>query len=116
VFEQALGRAQTSGNGGSVYANVQIWMDRVVHFNAGTFSNIDHQDQISMPRVRGSKSRYAESSGLPKLHKRIKHQYCALLALFVAGCELAFALPVVQEEEMTADQRAKLREMLRKIK
>ncbi len=104
------------GHDGSVYGNVQIWMDRVVDFNAGTFRNIDHQDPISMPRVRGSKSRYAESSGLPKLHKRIKHQYCALLALLVAGCELAFVLPVVQEEEMTADQTAKLREMLRKIK
>ncbi len=73
-----------------------------------------------MPRVRGSKSRYAQDSGLPKLSKRIKREYCALNALLVAGCELAFVLPVQQAHALTQQeqqqQRDKLRMLLRKIK
>jgi hypothetical protein len=98
---------------------LQMWMDRPVDFDAGIYSDID-TNPYAMPRVRGSKSIYAKDSGLPKLSKRIKGQYCALLALLAAACELAFVLPEQQEnflsQDQQAQQRIKLQDLLRKIK
>jgi uncharacterized protein HemX len=94
-------------------------MDRAVEFDSKMPNAVD-TNPYAMPRVRGSKSRYAQDSGLPKLSKRIKREYCALIALLVAGCELAFVLPVQQQAEQTTEEtiqlRNKLRALLRKIK
>ena len=101
------------------FIELTMWMDRHVDYDAGTSRQID-TDPYAIPRVRGSKSGYADDSGLPKLSKRIKRQYCALLSLLVAGCELAFVLPEQQDNPMTQQaqqqQRDKLRMLLRKIK
>lgn len=101
------------------FTELTMWMDRPVDYDAGTSRQID-TDPHAIPRVRGSKSGYADDSGLPKLSKRIKRQYCALLSLLVAGCELAFVLPEQQDNPMTQQaqqqQRDKLRMLLRKIK
>ncbi len=111
--------AQRGDYGAGMYADLQAWMDRAVEFDALNASVVD-TNPYAMPRVRGSKSRYAQDSGLPKLSKRIKREYCALNALLVAGCELAFVLPVQQAQAMTQQeqqqQRDKLRMLLRKIK
>lgn len=111
--------AQRGDYGAGMYADLQAWMDRAVEFDALNASVVD-TNPYAMARVRGSKSRYAQDSGLPKLSKRIKREYCALISLLVAGCELAFVLPVQQAQAMTQQeqqqQRDKLRMLLRKIK
>lgn len=111
--------AQRGDYGAGMYADLQAWMDRAVEFDSKMPNAVD-TNPYAMPRVRGSKSRYAQDSGLPKLSKRIKREYCALNALLVAGCELAFVLPVQQAQAMTKQeqqqQRDKLRMLLRKIK
>lgn len=111
--------AQRGDYGAGMYADLQAWMDRAVEFDALNASVVD-TNPYAMPRVRGSRSRYAQDSGLPKLSKRIKREYCALISLLVAGCELAFVLPVQQAQAMTQQeqqqQRDKLRMLLRKIK
>lgn len=111
--------AQRGDYGAGMYSELQTWMDRAVEFDSKMPNAVD-TNPYAMPRVRGSKSRYAYDSGLPKLSKRIKREYCALNALLVAGCELAFVLPVQQAQAMTKQeqlqQRDKLRMLLRKIK
>lgn len=112
--------AQRGDYGAGMYGELVVWMDRTVEFDSQTFGDTVDTNPYAMPRVRGSKSRYAKDSGLPKLSKRIKREYCALIALLVAGCELAFVLPVQQEPELTTEEamqlRNKLRMLLRKIK
>ena len=90
-------------------------MDRVVDFDAGFDRQIDINAH-AIPRVRGSKSRYAEDSGLPKLSKRLKRQYCALNALLAAGCNIAFDVPVVEVQEPTQEQQKILRDKLKALK
>ena len=105
-----------SRNAGCVeMATLLMWMDRPLDFDAGTYREVDTSIH-AMPRVRGSKSVYAEDSGLPKLSKRLKRQHCALNALLTAGCEIAFALPSKKVDEMTQDQSQILREKLKKLK
>ncbi len=111
--------AQHGDYGTSMYSELLVWMDRTVEFDSQITNAVD-TSPYAMPRVRGSKSRYAQDTGLPKLSKRIKREYCALLSLLVAGCDLAFVLPEKQENSMTQQeqqqQREKLRMLLRKIK
>jgi hypothetical protein len=111
--------AQRGDYGAGMYSELQTWMDRAVEFDSKMPNAVD-TNPYAMPRVRGSKSRYAQDSGLPKLSKRIKREYCALIALLVAECELAFVLPVQQQAEQTTEEtiqlRNKLRALLRKIK
>ena len=105
-----------SRNAGCVeMATLQIWMDRPLDFDAGTYRQVDTSIH-AMPRVRGSKSVYAEDSGLPKLSKRLKRQYCALNALLVAGCEIAFDVPYPNVVETSADEKLKLQGLLKKLK
>lgn len=111
--------AQRGDYGAGMYSELQTWMDRAVEFDSKMPNAVD-TNPYAMPRLRGSKSRYAQDSGLPKLSKRIKREYCALTALLVAGCDLAFVLPEQQENVLTQheqqQQREKLRSLLRKLK
>lgn len=111
--------AQRGDYGVGMYSELQTWMDRAVEFDSKMPNAVD-TNPYAMPRVRGSKSRYAQDTGLPKLSKRIKREYCALTALLVAGCDLAFVLPEQQEHALTQQeqqqQREKLQSLLRKFK
>jgi hypothetical protein len=115
----AFTSAQRGDYGAGMYSELQTWMDRAVEFDSKMPNAVD-TNPYAMPRVRGSKSRYAQDTGLPKLSKRIKREYCALTALLVAGCDLAFVLPEQQEHALTQQeqqqQREKLRSLLRKFK
>lgn len=97
-LEETFVSAKRNFSGGDAYAQLNIWMDRLVDFDAGADRTISIESGL-MPRVRGSKSVQALDSGLPKLSKRLKHQYCALCSLLVAACEIAFVLPEKQEEQ-----------------
>ena len=90
------------------------WMDR--SFDLGVGGTVG-PDPHAVPRVRGSKSIYAHDSGLPKLSKRIKRQYCALRALLLAAVDLAFEMPApVATPELTQEQGDRLRMLLKNLK
>jgi len=103
--------AQRGDYGVAMLGELTTWMDRAVDFNAGTNCVLDTNPE-AMPRVRGSRSRYALDSGLPKLSKRIKHQLCAVKALLAAACELAFVVPPKQEIMLTPQQQHELKSKL----
>lgn len=96
-------------------ADLHAWMDRPIDFDAG-FDRTLGVDVHRMPRVRGSKSRYAHDSGLPKLSKRLKQQYLALRSLLVVACEIAFIFPALPQQEDDPQMQLKLQEMMAKLK
>lgn len=118
-LEETFSSADRGDWGMEMIDRLHRWMDRTIDFNAG-FNRTLEPDVHSMPRVRGSKSRYAEDSGLPKLSKPIKRQLCALNALLVACCEIAFVVPYPQPVVVSAaqkqDLKSKLADLLKKIK
>ncbi len=75
---------------------IETWMDRELDFDSGTDRKIGI-DAETIPRIRGSKSKNALDSGLPKLSKRLKRKECQLLALKDAAWKLAFKQPVQSE-------------------
>jgi len=78
---------------------VQNWLDREVDFDAGAESKIDITVS-TVPRVRGSKSKHALDSGLPKLSKRLKRKECQLNALLSVAWSLAYKPAPVAEPEV----------------
>lgn len=88
------------------------WMDREIDFYKGMERSIGPNAE-SMPRVRGSRSRHALDSGLPKLSQRVKRRWCTLNTLLVAACDLAFEVPnsaeasTLNPEQMQRMQRLK---------
>ena len=118
-LEETFGCAERGDWGSAMLPRLQHWMDRSIDFNAG-FNRTLAPDVHSVPRVRGSKSKYAHDSGLPKLSKRMKQQLCALNALLVAGCEIAFVVPYRQPVALTATQsqdlKSKLANLMKKSK
>lgn len=122
LYEDALeelceifGCAHRGDWGFGKYAELLTWLDREFYFDAAPGHQLDISAH-SMPRVRGSKSAYAEDSGLPKLSKRLKRQYCALNALLVAGCDIAFIVPYPEITETSDADKQKLQIMLKKLK
>jgi hypothetical protein len=75
---------------------LQNWMDREIDLDEGANTKLGI-DCVSIPRVRGSKSKNALDSGLPKLSKRLKRKECQLQALRSAACTIAFEAEVVEE-------------------
>lgn len=75
---------------------IQNWMDREIDLDEGAKTMLS-TDCIGIPRVRGSKSKNALDSGLPKLSKRIKRKECQLQALRNAACAIAFEVEVIEE-------------------
>jgi hypothetical protein len=118
-LEETFGCAERGDWGVEMIDRLHRWMDRSIDFDAG-FDRTLAPDVHAMPRVRGSKSRYAVDSGLPKLSKRIKRQLCALHALLVACCEIAFVVPYPQPVVVSAAQKqvlkSKLADLMKKIK
>jgi hypothetical protein len=118
-LEEMFGCAERGDWGMEMIDRLHRWMDRSIDFDAG-FDRTLAPDVHAMPRVRGSKSRYAVDSGLPKLSKRIKRQLCALHALLVACCEIAFVVPYPQPVVVSAAQKqvlkSKLADLMKKIK
>jgi hypothetical protein len=91
---------------------LQHWMDREIDLDAGPDSKLGI-DVDSIPRVRGSKSRNALDSGLPKLNQSLKRRECQLAAVCAAASGLAFEAaeePVMSEENLK-QLRARLKKM-----
>jgi len=87
-------------------------MDREIDLDAGPDSKLGI-DVDSIPRVRGSKSRSALDSGLPKLNQSLKRRECQLAAVSAAASALAFEAaeePVVSEQNLE-QLRARLKKM-----
>lgn len=114
-LEETFDCAKRGDWGADMLPRLHRWMDRVIDFDAGFDRTLDINAH-AMPRVRGSKSRYAEDSGLPKLSKRLKRQYCAMCSLLVAMCELAFEVPYPSPKQLSATESQKLKQMLTKLK
>ena len=114
-LEETFDCAKRGDWGSDMLPRLERWMDRPVDFDAGFDRQVDINVH-AMPRVRGSKSRYAEDSGLPKLSKRLKRQYCAMRSLFVAMCEIAFEVPYPQPVEISAADKTKLQVMLKNLR
>ena len=68
---------------------LQNWLDREIDLDEGANTKLSI-DCVGIPRVRGSKSKNALDSGLPKLSKRLKRKECQLQAICSAACAIAF--------------------------
>jgi hypothetical protein len=91
------------------------WLDREVDFYKGMERSIG-PDAESMPRVRGSRSRHALDSGLPKLSQRVKRRWCALNSLMVAACEIAFVLQASSPAaNIATEHQERMRKMLESV-
>ena len=116
-LEETFGCAESGNFGAGMLPRLHDWMDRPIDFSFNRTISIDAH---GIPRVRGSKSKYAHDSGLPKLSKRMKQQLCALNALLVAGCEIAFVVSYPQPVALTAKQsqdlKSKLANLIKKSK
>jgi hypothetical protein len=92
---------------------LQNWMDREIDFDEGVKSKLSI-DCVGIPRVRGSKSKNALDSGLPKLSKRLKRKECQLQALRSAACTIAFEAEVVKEVTVSSSAiKNKLQNLLK---
>ena len=113
-LEETFGCAQRGDFGPEMLGQLINWMDRPIDFSIDRDISIDC---VGMPRVRGSKSLNALDAGLPKLSKRLKRNECALKALLVAGCEIAFVFPEEQVDPAVAAAQSKtLKQMLGKLR
>mgnify|MGYP000262027225 CR=1 FL=1 len=91
---------------------LQAWLDRRVELDLDDLSQTNIAiGPHTMPRVRGTKSQYAEDSGLPKLSKKIKQKYLALRVLLEAAVEIAFDIPN-KTLGVTQEDSDRLRSML----
>jgi hypothetical protein len=116
LYEDALERLREIWSEASPYEQhqIQLWMDREIDLDAGTDSSIDIYAE-TMPRIRGSKSKKALDSGLPKLSKRLKRKECQLVALRDAAWSIAFKKTDAVEGELTAEQTEMLRKNREKL-
>jgi len=93
---------------------LQQWMDRDVDFDKG-FDRTIGIEADTIPRVRGSKSKKALDSGLPKLSLRLKRKECQLTALREAAWAVAFESGAEDNAQTEADT-ARLMERMAKLK
>jgi len=91
------------------------WMDREIDFDKGHDSKLSI-DNIGIPRVKGSKSMYAEDSGLPKLSSRLKKREMQLKALLVCAFELTYEYVQPEEKKFSPQEMSKLSSMLDKLR
>ena len=90
---------------------LQNWLDREIDLDERINSKLTIYSE-GVPRVRGSKSKYALDSGLPKLSKRLKRKECQLQALRSAACEIAFEVEEIVQTEIKSSQSQKLHSLL----
>jgi hypothetical protein len=93
---------------------LQCWFDREIDFDKGYDTKISI-DCDSIARVRGSRSKKAQDSGLPKLSKRLKRKECQLIALRDAVIDIVFVAEIEQVEEFTSKE-AQIREEERRAR
>jgi len=93
---------------------LQCWFDREIDFDKGHDTKISI-DCDSIARVRGSRSKKAQDSGLPKLSKRLKRKECQLIALRNAVIDIVFVAEIEQVEEFTSKE-AQIREEERRAR
>lgn len=115
LYESALERLSeiwSSASHAERY-ELQNWLDREIDLDDGANSTLSI-DCGGIPRVRGSKSKHALDSGLPKLSKRLKRKECQLQALRSAACAIAFEAEVVEEVTVSSSVlKNKLRDLLK---
>ena len=85
---------------------LQCWFDREIDFDKGHDTKISI-DSDSCARVRGSRSKKAQDSGLPKLSKRLKRKECQLIALRDAVISIVFVEEVEKVEEIESEHAIK---------
>jgi hypothetical protein len=115
LYERAVERLEEifSDVSGEDKIRLEHWMDREVLFGADGNTSIDCE---GVPRVRGSKSHYAQDAGLPKLSKQLKRTICSLIALRDAASDIAFVPIKVASDDLNAEQELNLRGMLSNLK
>ena len=91
------------------------WMDREIDFDKGHDSKLG-VDNIGIPRVKGSKSLYAEDSGLPKLSSRLKKKEMQLHALLTSAFEITYEYVKPVDNELSKEDVNKLSLMLQKLR
>jgi hypothetical protein len=92
---------------------LQNWMDREIDLDEGPNTKLSI-DCVGIPRVRGSKSKNALDSGLPKLSKRLKRKECQLQTLRSAASAIAFEAEVIEEVAVSSSiLKNKLHDLLK---
>ena len=110
------GCAERGDYGADMRPRLDAWMDREVDFEKG-YDRTVGIDVVAIPRVRGSKSHFAQSSGKPKLSKRLKREESVLMMLLVVACDIAYVLPQTEPKtEITQQQKDTLRNKMSKLR
>jgi D-Tyr-tRNAtyr deacylase len=118
-LEELYGCAERGDYGADMRPRLDAWMDRDVDFDKG-YNRTVGIDADAIPRVRGSKSHFAQSSGKPKLSKRLKREESVLMVLLVVACDIAYVLPEMpkpvahtqQQKDTLRNKMSKLREFI----
>lgn len=115
-LEELYGCADRGDYGADMRPRLDAWMDREVDFEKG-YDRTVGIDADAIPRVRGSKSHFAQSSGKPKLSKRLKREESVLMMLLVVACDIAYVLPQTEPKtEITQQQKDTLRNKMSKLR
>jgi D-Tyr-tRNAtyr deacylase len=115
-LEEQYGCVERGDYGADMRARLDAWMDRDVDFDKG-YDRTVGIDADAIPRVRGSKSHFAQSSGKPKLSKRLKREESVLMMLLVVACDIAYVLPEIPKQpEQTQEQKDTLRNKMNKLR
>jgi hypothetical protein len=114
LYERALERLEEIWGVASTGEKqiLQSWMDREVDFDAGPNNRLG-LDVTSVPRVRGSKSRAAQASGLPKLSQKLKRTECQLSAVLAAATAIVFEPE--KESVFSEEQIMQLKQRMERI-
>jgi hypothetical protein len=114
LYERALERLEEIWGVASTgeKQTLQSWMDREIDFDAGPERKIGI-DTVSVPRVRGSKSRAAQASGLPKLSQKLKRRECQLSAVLSAATAIVFEPE--KESVFSEEQIMQLKQRMERI-
>ena len=84
-------------------ARIMMWLDRTVSFDDPNKMDNITLGPHSMPRVIGTKSKYAlKNSALPKASARIQKQLATIEILLEAAVEIGFNLPQVESDNDAA--------------
>jgi D-Tyr-tRNAtyr deacylase len=115
-LEEQYGCVERGDYGADMRARLDAWMDRDVDFDKG-YDRTVGIDADAIPRVRGSKSHFAQSSGKPKLSKRLKREESVLMMLLVVACDIAYVLPEIPKQPaQTQEQKDTLRNKMNKLR
>jgi len=115
-LEELYGCVERGDYGADMRARLDAWIDRDVDFDKGYDRTVGIEVD-TIPRVRGSKSHFAQSSGKPKLSKRLKREESVLMMLLVVACDIAFVLPQTEQPPaQTQQQKDTLRNKMNKLR